>query len=486
MTKTINVLFIASEAAPLVKIGGLGDVAGTLPKTLRTLYRPDGESGVDIRIALPFYPALKNKVSATHIGKVSIAKKQHQLSAQVYETYLEGTPVYLIDGEPIQQSTQVYTADPSRDAEKFVFFSLACLQLPTLLQWKIDLLHANDWHTAPAIYALFRKRKEDASFTSITSLLTIHNLPYLGNGAQNALDMYNLPPLEDSILPAWAQHLPLPLGLYSADHITTVSPGYAQEILTPEFGSGLEQFLRTRSQNITGILNGIDYKTWNPETDHQIPQNFTVEKLHLRRQNKLYLLDELGLQQQKDTALIGMINRMDFQKGVDLVPQAVEKITNLPWQMVILGTGDPKIEAAARELEARHPDRVKVVLAYNEALARRIYAGTDILLIPSRYEPCGLTQMIAMRYANIPVARRTGGLGDTIRDYQDGFGTGFLFDNPDAVELAVGIQRAVLTYADKRRWKPMQRRCMKQDFSLEKSASQYYQLYRKLVFKKST
>ena len=321
------------------------------------------------------------------------------------------------------------------------------------LDWKPDILHANDWHTSPAVYKLKINRQANDFFHKTRSLLTVHNLPYLGHGTQNALQSFGLPRAHFSSLPEWAQHLPLPLGLLSADLITTVSPGYAAEILTPEFGAGLEDFLLSREHDLRGILNGLDLASWDPQNDPHLAVNFSRDTITVRQENKIALLKELELEPNPDLPLLAMINRMDYQKGVDLVPDALRKIEHLDWQAVLLGTGDPSLEDTAKQLEGDF-SRVRSLLKFDSSLAHRIYAGSDLILIPSRYEPCGLTQMIGMRYGCVPVARRTGGLMDTIQDYaaNSSQSTGFLFDQPTSEDLASAIQHALGVFRDKRRW----------------------------------
>jgi len=480
---SIRTLFLAAEAAPLVKIGGLGDVAGSLPRALRSL--PEAP---DVRLALPNYPQLNlSGLSLQPAASFNIAHSRGPLPVEVFRTELHGVPLYLIDGPPIRAAQSVYSSDPLLDGAKFTFFSLAALEMTRSLNWKPDVLHAHDWHASPAVYHLRLIRDQDVFFTRTRSLLTVHNLPYLGYDTAPALQAFGLPRAHLSPLPEWAEHLPLPLGLLSADRINTVSKGYAKEILTGEFGANLDPFLRSRREDITGILNGLDTQAWNPETDPQIPYNYTQQTLPSRVLNKTALLEELNLEVDSERPLLAMINRMDYQKGVDLVPDALRMIRDLDWSAVILGTGDPGLEDAAYQLHREMPS-VRAVLRYDGQLARRLYAGSDLMIIPSRYEPCGLTQMIAMRYGCVPVARATGGLRDTIGDYHDGpreQSTGFLFQDPSAHQLADALRRALLVFADQRRWRGLQRRGMKNDFSWKRSAKKYLQFYRKLTIRKS-
>ena len=479
MTKGLRVLFISAEAAPLVKVGGLGDVAGSLPGALQDL-----SVDLDIRLVLPFYSEIKKKNwDFTPAASFSISHSAGSITSNVYQAEVNGVITYLVDGSPVQQSSSVYSGDPYQDGHKFTFLSLAAIKLTRILDWTPNILHAHDWHASPAIYNLRIIRENDNFFDSTKSLLTIHNLPYLGHGTSIALQEFGLPRAHMSPLPDWAEHLPLPLGLLTADRINTVSNGYAGEILTPEYGANLEEFLQTRKDDISGILNGLDQVLWNPTTDTALPEKYSSDSLTKRKKNKLKLLDELNLDLDPQKPLLAMINRMDHQKGVDLIPKALKMISDLDWQAVILGTGDPMIESTVRRLEKNFP-QVRAVLGFERELAHRIYGGSDIILIPSRYEPCGLTQMIGMRYGCIPLARATGGLKDTIQDYhqtKSGKGTGFLFEEAISEQLAETIQRALIIYQDQRRWGGIQRRGMKTDFSWKSSAEKYYKLYMEMI-----
>ena len=475
----LKVLFLSAEASPLVKIGGLGDVAGSLPSALRSL--PDSP---DVRVALPFYPPLKeSNLDLTPAASFEIAHTNGPLICEVFETLINGVPMYLIDGPPIAADQAVYSGDNFRDGTKFCFFSLAAMELCRVLKWQPDILHTHDWHAAPAVYNLRLIKKNDAFYKDTKSLLTVHNLPYLGHGAEGALQAFGLPRAHMSALPDWAEHLPLALGLLTADKINTVSPGYAAEMLTPEFGANLDEFLTTRKDDLTGILNGLDLVAWNPTTDSKLPVNYSPEDLKNRRENKRLLLEELDLRTDLDAPLLAMINRMDVQKGVDLVPKALQLMAELDWQAVILGTGDPELEEAARQLDRDYP-QVRSILKYDDGLARRIYGGSDLIMIPSRYEPCGLTQMIGMRYGCVPLGRATGGLKDTIVDYQLGNpkkSTGFLFEEASSAALTDTLRRSLEVYNDRRRWRGLQRRGMKMDFSWERSAKEYMNLYKGLL-----
>lgn len=492
MTQTLRVLFLAAEAEPFIKVGGLGDVAGSLPVALRSLTPGKGGDSdpaieMDVRLAIPLHAGIHRQGYDLHDPIVfDVPYPGKVIRAEAFTVEVNGLPVYLVSGAPIPLDAPVYSADARVDGPKFAFFSLAALELARNLGWSPHVVHANDWHTASAAYALSLKRKPGSFFFDSATLLGVHNLPYLGIGAGAALVEAGLPPAVDSALPVWAQDLPLPLGLLGADHIVTVSPGYAQEILTPEFGAGLHKFLRTRAQSITGILNGLDTWTWDPTTDSALAANYHPNKLFKRSANKIALQSKVGLPPNPNLPLIGMVSRLDSQKGIDLLPDALSSLVDQPWQVVLLGSGDPALQDALRRLEAELPDRVRAIIRYDNDLSHCIYAGTDLLLIPSRYEPCGLTQMIAMHYGCVPVGRAVGGLKDTILDYDGSTkSTGFLFDKPSGAALAAALRRAFQVYSNKAAWQDMQRRDMSQDFSWSRSARHYLDLYRDLVSRRS-
>jgi starch synthase len=437
----------------------------------------------DLRLVLPLYPqSTLQGVKPGRVAEYTISHQEGPIKAIVFETKFNNLPVYLISGEPFSTEGPIYTPDTLADGHKFTFFSLAALELAKQLDFQPDILHTQDWHTAPAIYALKTSLQNDPFFDRTATLLTVHNLPYLGNGAGPALKAFGLEAAEGSHLPWWAQDMPLPLALLTADKINTVSEGYAQEILTKEFGSGLEEFLKTRKKDLVGIVNGLDMDGWNPQTDKSIIQKYSLETIKDRPANKIALQKETGLTEDPTVPLLAFIGRMDHQKGIEIALGALHYIKELDWQAVILGTGDPEIENQTLQLAEEFPDKVKTIVQFDPVLARHIYAGSDIMLIPSRYEPCGLIQMIAMRYGCVPVARATGGLKDTISDYNDAKkSTGFLFQQAAATDMAAAIRRALDIYPDKRRWPHLQKRGMDQDFSWEKSAQKYMAVYQELV-----
>jgi starch synthase len=491
----INVLFIASEADPFIKVGGLGDVAGTLPRALRKVGSSSNllPSELDVRLVIPFHPAIHADLyPSQQVAEYTVHNIDGEISVKAFALELDGLPVYLIGGAPIDQESGVYSANLEEDGFKYVYFSQAALNLVRELDWKPDILHANDWHTSAAVYSLVLNRPIDPFFRQTTSILTVHNLPYLGAMTSSALEAFELPPAENTSLPAWAGHMALPLGLLTADAIVAVSPGYAKEIMTEEFGSGLQTFLRAHSKKITGILNGLDMGKWDPTTDLEITANFSPANIPVRSANKSTLQNELGLDINPQIPLLAMVTRMDPQKGVDLAIDSIRLIlqsvsTNTSHlQAIFLGTGDPVLERAVRLLELEFSDQIRAQIIYNEKLSRHIYAGADMLLMPSRYEPCGLSQMIAMHYGCVPIAHATGGLSDTIHDPTDtDQSTGFLFKPTKPEALARAIQRALKVYThDPLGWQAMQIRGMQQDFSWDRSAVEYINQYKKLLEKR--
>lgn len=473
MPKNINVLFLAAEAEPFVKVGGLGDVASALPRALRNLpAKVRGDSLLDMRLALPYHGVIK--ANARPLVIFPIERDGKDVMVQVSESVLDGMPVYLIGGDPINSVGSVYSSNPVVDAEKYSFFSLAALELPRVLNWNVDVIHAHDWHTALAAYAMLLKRWA-GRMTGTVSVLTMHNLPYMGADVTDVLASYNLP-VAQTDLPDWARALPLPLGLFSADAIVAVSPTYAQEILTAEFGCGLDDFIHRHREVLHGIINGIDNDSFDPSTDSAIPFQFTAENPAIREKNKTALQEKLGLPVDPVTPMLAMVGRMDIQKGVDLTLNVLEKITDIPWQFVLLGTGDPALEEQARKLQMEYPGRVRVELRFDGAMARHIYAAADMLLMPSRYEPCGLAQMIAMRYGCLPIVHATGGLSDTVND-----ATGFRFKSATPRSLRTALVKALTVYTDREHWRAKQQTAMRADFSWAKPAQEYFELYQSLL-----
>jgi starch synthase len=472
MSQTINVLFLAAEAEPFVKVGGLGDVSGTLPRALRAL--STDELKIDVRLVLPHHTVIKAD-GLKPVSIYSIPRGDSEVRVDAFEGVLDGMPVYFINGDPIRASGSVYSSNNKLDGEKYVFFSLAALELPGQINWIPDIIHCNDWHTALAAYGNLVKRWEDKK-NRIASLVTIHNLPFLGPDVKDLLEDHGLP-LANTDLPDWARVMPMPLGLWASDAIVAVSPTYASEIMHEEFGCGLQDFFRNRSETVHGILNGIDTVSFDPQADSIIEKKFSADDLAARKRNKTALQEKLGLPVLPDVPLLGMVTRMDEAKGIDIALKGLKMLGKQSWQLVILGAGNPKLEEQAKKLQEAMPDRVRVETRYDAKLARRIYAGSDIFIMPSRYEPCGISQMIAMRYGSVPLVRAVGGLHDTVTDSE----TGFVFVDKKVKSFNDTLRRALELFPYHSRWAILQKAGMAQDFSWGNSAKKYIELYKKLI-----
>lgn len=472
MPQTINVLFLAAEAEPFIKVGGLGDVAGSLPRFARNL--SNDEIKFDVRLVLPQHAAIKAD-TLKPVSIFSLPRGSSEVQVEAFEGALENVPVYFINGDPIRASGSVYSSNNKLDAEKYVFFSLAALELPRQLNWTPDIIHCNDWHTALAAYGNLVKRWEDKK-NRIASIVAIHNLPFLGPDVKEILEAYGVP-LANTDLPDWARVLPMPLGLWASDAIVAVSPTYAAEILHEEFGCGLQEFLRNRTETLRGILNGLDNDSFDPRTDSALQANFNAVNLSARPKNKTALQEKLGLPVNADVPILGMVSRMDPQKGVDIALKGLRMMKKQNWQFVLLGAGNPKLEAMAKKLQEDMPDRIRVETRFDAKLARQIYAGSDIFLMPSRYEPCGISQMIAMRYGSIPLVRAVGGLHDTVTDSE----TGFAFVEAKVKSFNDALRRALTLFPDRSKWETLQKTGMALDFGWQASAQQYADLYKKLV-----
>jgi starch synthase len=469
----MKVLFLAAEASPLVKVGGLGDVAGSLPSALI-------DAGHDVRVAIPGYGAIDwNRWQPQPAVSVLVRRGTGDQTADVFTTNVNGIPFWLITGPPIPKDrTTIYGSGIEEDGPKFVFFSLASLWSAHAFGFRPDVVHAHDYHAAAAVYWMGTEGRGNEFFRGAGSVLTIHNLPYAGQGAGRAMGDHFLPKADAvSLIPEAYRDSLLAVGLLSADEITTVSPTYAREILTPEYGHDLDGLLRLRADRVTGILNGIDPRVWDPATDDALVSRYDAETLPARAPNKAVLQAEAGLAVDARAPLAGVVSRLDRQKGLDIAVPAVRRWLDLGGQFVLLGTGEPALEHEFAVIERDYPGRASVRLRFDGRYARRIYAGADALLIPSRYEPCGLTQMIAMRYGTVPVARRTGGLADTVVDAGDPGGNGIMFDEYSPAALWDALERMLRVYSQPARWSELQRRGMRTDFSWKRSAARYSEIY---------
>jgi len=476
LTESLKVLFSTSEAEPFIKIGGLGDVAGSLPLALQYYFQNSPRlPKLDLRIFIPFHSRIP--IDRFHTEKVDtffISSVDEPIQVEVFLCTDTNIPVYLILGIPIPPDSPVYDPNPFIDGRKFAFFSIATLEFCRRQNWHPDILHANDWHTALMPFLIRQPDAFNGFFNNTRTILGVHNLPFMGGGTQGGLETFDIHPSNDFRLPKWSRYMPLPMGLSTTDRIIAVSPGYAQEILTPEFGCGLDGFLYTCPEKIVGILNGLDTTSWNPITDSVLVANYSKSSPQKKIKNKQEIVTRLGLEFNERTPLIIMISRLDQQKGLDFGIKALQNLTERKFQVIILGVGDPELEDTCRAFEDKYPERVRWLQRFDQTLSHQLYASGDMIIIPSRYEPCGLTQMIAMRYGCIPVARNTGGLRDTITDTEPQTRqTGFLFQNATAEECEKAIERALNTFIDQSRWELIQKNGMRLDFSWNNSAAKY-------------
>lgn len=487
MHSPLRVLFITAEAEPFVKIGGLGDYAGSLPKAISEIISTSSPK-VDIRVVLPFHGGIEASIPPYNkIAKISVKTNKGYAKGFVYQFFHQGITYYLIkrSGNPSGYK-HAYNPTQTEDARKYIFFSLACLEFIKVIDWAPDIIHANDWHTAISVYELAQKRKVDVFYRSVRSMLIVHNLPFFGEGSQPILREFQLQPLKSNLLPVWAKFLPLPMGLEKADEVVAVSPSYAQELKEEEFGNGLVNFFNQNELKTTGILNGIDTTIWDPGSDNCLAHNYSINQIENRKINKEKILLEFGLEKNIYKPLLVLISRLTYQKGIDILLQGLPQVIDEGWSAIFLGTGQPELEKGLKDLESQIPDRLKVILNFDNPLAHRLYASGDILLMPSLYEPCGLSQMIAMRYGCIPVARAVGGLKDSIIADPPYKRTGYLFKKADSVSFAKCLRKALMDYENKNKWKSLQKRAMSVDFSWNKSALQYFDLYKTMLSDKKT
>lgn len=477
----MKILFVVSEVEPLVKTGGLADVAAALPKALQAL-------GHDVRIVIPRYRA----VSLEAIGgkptraRLAINSGKRVLEGEVWQGKLPQSlvPVYCIEQPALFDRGGLYQ-EQGRDfldnLERFSFFAQAALYMLPQLGWRPDVIHCHDWQAAlSAAHLKFGALSQEAFFKKTAAVFTIHNLAYQGIFPKSQWPATQLPNAAFSIngLEFYDQVNCLKGGIIASTRLTTVSPTYAREIQTPEFGCGLDGLLRMRAAALTGILNGIDADAWNPATDPHLPARYDAQRLAGKRRCKQALQESLKLPE-RDYLLIGMVQRLVDQKGIDVVLQAAEQLMALPLQIVLLGSGEAAYHRALEQLAARYRDRISVTLKFDEALAHQIEAGADAFIMASRFEPCGLNQMYSLRYGTIPIVRRIGGLADTVVDLDDAQNppTGFVFDRHSPAALISAVSRALAAYQDRALWAQLMRTGMRQDFSWSHSAAAYQRVY---------
>ncbi|WP_123040958.1 glycogen synthase GlgA [Cohnella candidum] len=476
----MKILFAASEAMPLVKTGGLADVVGALPKSL-------AKRGFDVTVMLPKYGEIPKEItdSAVYLGYTFVNIGWRRQYCGLFECVVDGVRFLLLDNEYYFKRGYLYGYG-EEEAERFAFFSFAVLECLELLDEMPDILHCHDWQTGLIPLLLRTRYANRPGYRDIRTVYTIHNLQYQGVFSRGLLqdllaagdELFS----SDDGLEFYGAASCMKAGLLYADKLTTVSPTYANEIQTEEYGEKLEGVLRRRSGDLTGIVNGIDTEVYDPMRDPHlaVPYRDSREK---KRRNKTALQQELGLEVDERVPLIGVVSRMAGQKGFDLIGEALPELMDEHVQLAVLGSGEPRLEAMMREAAARYPGRMTVWFGFNEGLARRIYAASDLYLMPSRFEPCGLSQLIALRYRSVPVVRETGGLRDTVESFNEytGKGNGFSFGPATAHDMLFTVKRALTFYRDEEAWAKILANGAKRHYGWETSAREYERLYRGLA-----
>ena len=475
----MKVLFAASEAHPFIKTGGLGDVMGALPQSLTEL-------GVEARVVIPKYKNIKDelKQNLQFIKWFTVPVGWRNQYCGVFQYKYKDVVYYFIDNEYYFNRDGLYGYYD--DGERFAFFNRAVLEFIKEIDWKPDIINCNDWQTGMVPLLLNLEYKNNEFYSNMKTVFSIHNLLFKGSFVPNVLPElfgYDYMPLTNGSVELNGSVSFLKGGINYSDQITTVSNTYAEEIKTQQYGEGLDGLLRCKSDFLKGIVNGIDYEEFDPEKDNLIFKNFTWDSISDKVENKLSLQKELGLPQRAETPMIGLISRLTHQKGCDLIVSIIDRLLQKDIQFIVLGTGDYWYEETFKNLQYRYPDKVSANIKFDNSLAHKIYAATDMFLMPSLFEPCGLGQLIALRYGSIPIVRETGGLKDTISPYNKytGIGNGFGFKNFNSNELMQIIEYALTIYDDKDAWNNIIRQAMDSDNSWEKSAMQYKLLYEDVV-----
>ncbi|MBM4086984.1 MAG: glycogen synthase GlgA [Planctomycetes bacterium] len=485
----MRILFVASEVVPFAKTGGLADVAGALPKSLRQL-------GHEVAVVMPYYQSCKKSNAAATGLTVKFPINEKTVEGDIHRATLPGAdvPVYFLANDGYYDRTGLYgtsQGDYQDNCERFVFLSRGTVEAVKALGAKFDIIHCHDWQSGLVPVYLKTLYKDDPAFDGTRTVFTIHNLAYQGvfwvwDMKLTGLDwsLFNWKQLE-----FYGKLNLMKGGLVFADALTTVSQRYAQEIQTPAFGCSLDGVLTERAKDLRGIINGIDYAVWDPAVDSLVPAKFSKENLRGKQVCKKFLQKKSGLPR-TSVPLIGIISRLADQKGFDLIAQIVNELMEEDVQIVVLGTGDPRYETLFSDIGKRFPDKVAVNMTFDNQLAHEIEAGSDLFLMPSKYEPCGLNQLYSLRYGTVPVVRETGGLADTVVDatpaaIADGTATGFSFSEYSATALLATIRRALKLYENRRVWLKIVRNGMAQDWSWGRSAREYVELYESLLTKRS-
>jgi starch synthase len=475
----LKVLFVASEAAPFAKTGGLGDVIGSLPKALK-------KQGLDVRVIIPKYSAIAGEFAAQMVERavLTVPVGWRRQYCGVFELEYQGITWYFVDNEYYFKRDGLY--GHYDEAERFAYFCRSVLKALPQLDFMPDIIHCHDWQTGPLAAMLKQQYLVRDAYSAVKTVFTIHNLMYQGIFPGDILgDLLGLPASMFTAdgLEFYGQVNFLKGGLAFSDALTTVSRSYAQEIQQPYFGEKLDGFLARRQADIRGIVNGIDYELYNPACDPDIYTNYTWRGTTKRLENKLRLQAELGLPAGLDIPLIGIVSRLVSSKGLDLVAHIMEELLAQNVQLAVLGTGEARFEHMFRDAAWRYPDKVSANITFSDTLAHKIYAGSDLFLMPSRFEPCGIGQLIALRYGSIPVVREVGGLKDTVASYNPaaGTGNGFSFFNYNAHEMLSVIEEAIALYRDRSQWVKLVKNAMRGDYSWQQSATEYRLLYESLV-----
>lgn len=470
----MKVLFAASEAYPFAMSGGLADVAGALPKALRSRF-------VGCRVVMPLYGTVSEEMRSkmkfiTHITVPVAWRRQY---CGIFEAHIDGVIYYLLDNQYYFKRDTLY--GHYDDAERFAFFSRAVLEIIPYIDFTPDIIHCNDWQTAmiPVYKDMFY---HEGIYKDIKTVFTIHNIQYQGKYGYELLgDVLGLSESDSHLVEYESCVNLMKGGIECADRVTTVSRTYAEEILTPWFSHGLDEILKLRQFKLSGIVNGIDVDVYNPETDPLIYEGFSAENLEGKAVNKAKLQEEMGLPVKPDVPVIGIVSRLVSHKGFDLVKRVFEDMLKADIQFAILGSGEWEFETFFYGMKEKYPDKVGLRLGFIPQLAHKIYAGADIFLMPSKSEPCGLAQMVALRYGTIPIVRETGGLKDTIQDSGDGKGNGFTFATYNAHDMLDAVWRSLAGYADREGWEILVKRAMYCDNSWKRSAGEYIKIYKELA-----
>ncbi|MBE6728579.1 MAG: glycogen synthase GlgA [Ruminococcaceae bacterium] len=471
----MKVLFASSEVYPFAMSGGLADVSGALPKALRRRL-------VGCRVVMPLYACVSEELRSkmTFLCSITVPVSWRRQYCGIFEAHLDGVIYYLLDNQYYFKRDGLY--GHYDDAERFAFFSRAVLEIIPYIGFTPDVIHCNDWQTAMIPVYLTEMYRYNELYQDIKTVYTIHNIQYQGKyGKELYKDVLGLPEGHENLIEYDDCINLMKGGIQCADKVTTVSPTYSKEILDPFYSHGLDNILSKFTYKLTGIVNGIDYDVYNPETDPQIYKNYNADDISGKAENKKCLQQDMGLPVRDDVPLIGIVTRLVKHKGIDLVKHVFEELLNADLQFVILGSGEWEFETFFYEMASKYPEKVALKLGFDQQLAHRIYAGADIFLMPSLSEPCGLAQMVALRYGTVPIVRETGGLNDTITDSGNNEGNGFTFKNYNAHDMQNTVWRALSGFADREGWDILRRRGMNCNNSWSSSANAYIRLYKELI-----